>query len=221
MGLLFVIAGIYGLTQTRNGYKALNTYSAAQNVTLNYNEDGQLLDRGQPEGAQEILALLENDWGFAVKNRELNPDDPLVNTASEYMYQMATISQHVLHGTQTITLDEDVEYKGETFKAGTYEFDVEGRYWTDFDRQHPLEGPAREQAWSGTAHALVANLGVGAVTASTLLLGLAFSGLVFFLGLGIIVLGLGLVWVSNAVEEEVHHAFEMATDMQQAAPVAG
>ena len=210
MGLLFMIAGIYGLTQVNNGYDALNSYSAAQNVTLNYNEDGELLDRGTTEGAEPILDMLENDWGWSIKQAELDPDDPLVNTPTEYMYQMAVISYHVMHGTQTVVLEDDVEYEGETFKAGTYDFDIDGRYWTDFDRMHPLQGPARGQAWTGTAHGLVATLGVGAVTANTLLLGLGFSALVFFLGLGIIVLGFGLVWVSNAVESEVQHAVEVA-----------
>jgi hypothetical protein len=210
MGLLFMIAGIYGLTQVNNGYDALNSYSAAQNVTLNYNEDGELLDRGTTEGAEPILDMLENDWGWTIKQAELDPDDPLVNTPTEYMYQMAVISYHVMHGTQTVVLEDDVEYEGETFKADTYEFAVGGRYWTDFDRMHPLQGPARGQAWTGTAHGLVATLGVGAVTANTLLLGLGFSALVFFLGLGIIVLGFGLVWVSNAVESEVQHAVEVA-----------
>lgn len=42
----------------------------------------------------------------------------------------------------------DVEYNGEVLKAGTYEFAVDGCYWADFDRQHPIEGPARAQAWT-------------------------------------------------------------------------
>lgn len=206
MGLLFVIAGIYGLTQVKNGYDALNTYSAAQNVTLSYNEEGELLDRGTPEGAEPILDMLENEWGWTIKRSELDPDDPIVNTPTEYMYQMATIAHHVMHGTQTIVLEEDVEYEGETFEAGSYEFDVDGRYWTGFDRMHPLEGAAREQAWTGTAHGLIATLGVGAVTANTLLLGLGFSALTFFLGLGIAVLGFGLVWVGNAAESDLQQA---------------
>ena len=45
------------------------------------------------------MSLLANDWGYAVDQAELNPNDPLVNTASEYMYQMATIAYHTLHGT--------------------------------------------------------------------------------------------------------------------------
>ena len=49
---------------------------------------------------------------------------------------------------------------GQVFPAGEYEFAVDGRYWTDFDRQHPIEGPARDKAWTGTAHALIANLGI-------------------------------------------------------------
>ena len=45
---------------------------------------------------------------------------------------------------------------------------MNGRYWTGFDRMHPLDGKVREMAWSGVAHGLIAELGVGTVTASTL-----------------------------------------------------
>ena len=38
------------------------------------------------------MSLLTNDWGYPVNNAELNPNDPTINTASEYMYQMATVS---------------------------------------------------------------------------------------------------------------------------------
>ena len=58
---------------------------------------GQLVDRGETAGADKIMGLLVNDWGYTVDKSELNPNDPLVNTASEYMYQMATISYHTLH----------------------------------------------------------------------------------------------------------------------------
>ena len=149
---------------------------------MTYNDQGQLTDRGETTEADAIMTLLTDDWQYPVVNSDLDPADPLVNTASEYMYQMATIAYHTLHGTQTVTLDEAVEYNGETFAAGDYEFDVDGRYWTDFDRQHPIEGPAREQAWTGTAHGLIAELGVGTVTHSTLQMGLALAGL--FAGLG-------------------------------------
>ena len=44
---------------------------------------------------------------------ELNPDDPLVNTATEYMYQMATIAYHTLHGEQNVVLTETVEWDGD------------------------------------------------------------------------------------------------------------
>ncbi len=46
---------------TQDGYDSLQSFSEAQNVTLNYNEDGQLLDRGSPEEAQNILTLLTED----------------------------------------------------------------------------------------------------------------------------------------------------------------
>lgn len=198
VGVLFAVVGVYGFTQIRAGQDALQAFSQAQDIRLNYNDEGQLVDRGETEGAEAIMTLLTEDWEYPVKASELDPNDPLVNTASEYMYQMAVIAYHVMHGTQTITLAEDVEYEGEMYRAGEHAFDVDGRYWTDFDRQHPLEGKAREQAWTGTAHALIAELGVGAVTASTLTLGLLVSAM--FVGVGVAFTGLGggLVWATGA-----------------------
>ncbi len=203
IGIVFVAGGAYAFMRVQEGYSSLGAFSAAQNVQLAYNDEGQLLDRGTPEGAQPILALLEDDWGYPVIASELNPNDPVVNTGTEYMYQMAVVAYHTLHSTQTIVLAEDVEYNGELFAAGTYEFPVDGRYWADFDRQHPLQGPARAQAWTGVAHALIGELGVGAVTASTLQMGLGLAALVAGLGGTLIITGGGLVWVSRAETEKV------------------
>jgi hypothetical protein len=196
-GLAFVAGGAYAFIRTQDGAKSLQAFSAAQGVKLTYNDQGQLTDRGKPEGAQAIMSLLTNDWGYAVDASELNPNDPVVNTASEYMYQMATIAYHTLHGTQTVVLDKDVEYNGQLYKAGEYQFAVDGRYFSQFDRQNPIEGPARDKAWSGTAHALIAELGVGSVTASTLQMGLGLAGLFAGIGLTLIVAGLGLVWATR------------------------
>ena len=197
-GLVFLIGGGVAYLRVQDGYESLQALSGAQNVTLSYNEDGQLIDRGEVEGGEAIMTLLTDDWGYPVVEGDLDPDDPVVNTASEYMYQMATIAYHTLHGTQTVVLDEPADYNGETFAAGEYEVPVDGRYWTGFDRQHPLEGPARDQAWSGTAHALIAELGVGTVTHSTLQLGLGVAAMIAGLGGTLIVAGLGLIWASRA-----------------------
>jgi len=202
IGVLFLVAGGVAYAKVQDGYDSLQAFSEAQNVTLSYNEDGQLTDRGTVEGAQAIMTLLEDDWDYPVVSGDLNPDDPLVNTATEYMYQMAVISYHTLHGTQTVVLAEDVEYEGVVYTAGTHEFEVDGRYWTDFDRQHPIEGPARSQAWTGTAHALVGELGVGTVTHSTLQMGLGLSGILAGFGLTVILAGLGLVWASKDKKTE-------------------
>lgn len=200
IGIVFVAGGAFALFKVQEGSTALQKFSEAQGVELTYNEDGQLIDRGETAGADAIMALLTDDWGYAVQSAEMNPNDPLVNTASEYMYQMATVAYHTLHGTQTIVLEEDVEYNGEVFAAGTYEFPVDGRYWADFDREHPLEGPARAQAWTGVAHALIAELGVGSATASTLQLGLGVAGLFAGIGAALIIAGGGLVWATRAEE---------------------
>jgi len=197
IGLIFVIAGGVAYTQVQAGYGSLQAFSEAQNVELSYNDAGQLVDRGATEGADAIMTLLTDDWGYPVVQSDMDPNDPLVNTASEYMFQMATITYHTLYGTQTVVLTEDAEYNGETFPAGTYDVPVEGRYWTGFDRMHPLEGPARDQAWNGTAHALIAELGVGTVTHSALQLGLAIAGTLAAIGLTVLVAGLGLFWAGK------------------------
>ncbi len=201
VGMIFVVTGAVAYSRVQQGYDSLQAFSAAQNVTLSYNDDGQLTDRGTTEGADAIMTMVTDEWNYPVNNSDFNPNDPLVNTGSEYMYQMATIVTHVLHGTQTVVLDKGVEYNGEVFAAGSYDFEVDGRYWTDFDRSHPLEGVARGQAWSGTVHGLVGELGVGAVTASTLQMGLAMSGLFAGLGLVFALSGGGIVWAARAKDK--------------------
>ncbi len=194
VGLAFMVTGGVAYTRVQDGYDSLQAFSEAQNVTLSYNEDGALVDRGTTEGADAILTMLTQEWNYPVNYSDLDPADPLVNTGTEYMYQMATIVTHTIHGTQEVVLTEDVEYNGEVFAAGTYEVETDGKYWTDFDRRHPLEGPARSQAWNGTVHGLVGELGVGTVTHSTLQMGLALSGLFAGLGATLVLTGGGLVW---------------------------
>ncbi|WP_084038730.1 hypothetical protein [Demequina sp. NBRC 110053] len=196
IGLGFIGVGAFAYTQVAAGQHSLEKFSEAQNVTLTYNEDGQLIDRGETAAAQGIIDLVENDWGYDLKASELDPNDPLVNTGSEYMYQMGLVAYHTLHGTTTVTLDEPVEYNGETFDAGTYEVATDGKYWADFDRMHPLEGPARAEAWTATAHALIGELGVGSVTANVLTMGLGVAAIAAGLGATLIIAGGGLIWAA-------------------------
>lgn len=212
-GVVFAGAGVYAFTQVQSGSDSLQAFSEAQNVVLSYNEDGQLVDRGTTEGAEAIMSLLKDDWGYPVNEADLDPNDPLVNTATEYMFQMATVGYHVLHGTQTVVLEEATEYNGESFGPGSYDVVINtigsdervaaglGGYWTDFDRMHPIEGPARGLAWTGTAHGLFGELGVGTVTASTLQLASGISAMILGLGLTIMVLGAGMIWVATGKEE--------------------
>ena len=148
------------------------------------------------------MVLLEDEWQFPVVESDLDPNDPLVNTATEYMYQMATIIHHVIDDTQTVVLEETVEYEGETYEAGTYEVEVDGRYWTDFDRMHPLEGAVRGQAWSGTVHGLVGELGVGTVTHTTLQMGLGLAALLAGLGVVFMLSGGGVIWAARAKRKD-------------------
>ncbi len=204
LGLGFLVAGGVAFVKVQEGYGSLQSFSKAQNVELSYDENGQLTDHGDVESAKQIMTLLKDDWNYPVVESDLDPNDPLVNTATEYMFQMATINHHILDGTQTIVLDEDTEYNGKTYKAGTpIEFNVDGRYWTDFNREIPVEAAAREMAWSPTAHGLIGELGVGTVTASALQLGLAVSGILAGLGFTILLAGLGLFWASKGKADRV------------------
>jgi hypothetical protein len=202
IGIAFIGAGAFAFLKVQEGSASLNKFSAAQNVTLSYNEDGQLVDRGEVAGGQAIMSLLTDDWGYPVAASELDPNDPVVNTASEYMYQMATVAYHTLHGTQTVVLEEDyTATDGTVYTAGTpYEIPVDGRYWAAFDRTNPIDAKVREQAWTGVAHALIGELGVGTVTAQALQLGLALAGLFAGVGATFVLAGGGLVWVSRGAE---------------------
>ena len=204
IGIAFFAAGGYTLVKTQAGAHALQTFSAAQNVKLSYNDQGQLVDRGKTEGAAAIMSLLTNDWGYTVDAAELNPDDPLVNTASEYMYQMATISYHTLNATTTVTIPADVVVDGTVVQAaGTYDFTNTGKYWTGFDRTNPIEGAARDKVWTSTAIALIGELGVGSVTASALQMGLGIAALFALIGFTVVLTGLGLVWATRAATEKI------------------
>jgi hypothetical protein len=229
LGIFLIVVGIgyfigagVAYSKVQGGYGSLQSFSEVQNVELSYNEDGQLIDRGTVEGAQAIMSLLEDDWNFPVVDGDMDPNDPLVNTASEYMFQMATISYHVLNGTQVVVLTQDdidgaiaseqlaadgtyegvVEaYQGQVLEPGEYEVPVNGRYWTGFTRTDLLDGQARDLAWSGTAHALVAELGVGAATHSTLQLALGVAALLAGLGVVCTVMGAAFIWQVRSSEK--------------------
>lgn len=199
IGFAFIAAGGYAFLKTQEGAASLNAFSAAQGVELSYNEEGQLVDRGEVEGAQAIMGLLTEDWGYPVVAAELDPNDPIINTGSEYMYQMATVAFHTLHGVQTVVLEEDFTAPdGTVYSAGTpYEVPVDGRYWAQFDRENPIDAAVRAQAWTGVAHALIGELGVGASTAAALQLGLALAGLFAGVGATFLLTGAGLVWATR------------------------
>jgi hypothetical protein len=232
IGVIAMIGGGFGYMQVQAGADALQGFSKAQNVTLTYNDEGKLIDRGTTEQADAILALLEDTWNWPVARGDLNPNDTLVNTGTEYMYQMATIAYHTLHGESAVTLTEPVAYDGDgdgsvaadapsytpetlpkeaayleilrsdaNFAAGTYTVPTLERYWTGFNRMHPLDGKAREAVWTGVVHGLFAELGVGATSFSALQMGQAMALIAIAFGITFVITGLGLVWVSMAKKE--------------------
>ena len=205
IGLAFIAAGGFAFLKVQEGSASLKAFSAAQAVELSYNDDGQLVDRGETAGAEAIMALLTDEWGYPVVGAELDPNDPVVNTGTEYMFQMATVAYHTLNGTQTVILEEDFEAPdGTVYTAGTpYEIPVDGRYWAQFDRSNPIDAAVRAPAWTGVAHALIAELGVGASTAAALQLGLGLAAIFALVGATFILAGAGLVWATRAEQAPV------------------
>ncbi len=189
-GLVLIVGGIVGIalggylyTKADSGLKSLDAVYAAQKRIMTYDADGNFTDRGTKEGGAAILSLLEDDWKFPLNRANLDPKDTLVNTPDELMVQYAIINYHTLHGTQTVVLDKDVEYKGTMYAAGSYQVPVEGRYFSDLDRSHPLEGKVRDQAWSPLAFGLLGNL-IGGVNADYAAGMAHFMSWSIFMGLG-------------------------------------
>jgi hypothetical protein len=197
-GLMFMGVGAFTFVKTSAGASSLQAFSQAQNVNLTYNADGQLADKaGSTEETTKIMAMLVDDWKYPVVAADFNPNDTLVNTASEYMYQMATVSYHTLHATVTVTLPADVTAAdGTVVLAGDYQFVNDGKYWATFAKT-PVAAAARALVWTPTAQALIAELGVGTVTATAVQMGLGIAGLAAGVGGTIILLGFGLVWVGR------------------------
>lgn len=221
VGIVFVAAGAFAYLKAQDGATSLQAYSEAQNVKLAYDANGKL-GGDNPEEAAGIMKLLTEEWKYPVNMADFNAKDPLVNTASEYMYQMATINYHILEGTQTVVLTADAKAAdGTIVPAGTYEFPVNGRYYADFGRGNPVEAAARGQAWSGTALGLIANLGVGTTTASAIQLAMGVAGLFAAVGLLALVTGFGLIWASRApVASEVRSETFVGTPGVLPAPVS-
>jgi hypothetical protein len=182
-GIIGIVLGVYLYGKANEGLESLNAVYASQGRMMTYDADGNFTDRGTKAGGDAILALLEDDWKYPLNRSNLDPNDPLVDTPDELMVQYAIINYHTLHGTQTVVLTEDVEYQGVMYAAGSYEVPVDGRYFTDLDRNHPLEGAVRDQAWSPLAFGLLGNL-IGGVNADYQA-GLAhFMSWSIFVGLG-------------------------------------
>lgn len=205
LGITLVVAGLgfawggfaYGMPMANDGLDSAQAMYEAQGVELAYDDQGRLVDRGSPEGAQRILDLLVHEWRFPVETSDLDPNDPVVDTRTELMYQYATISYHVMHGEVDVELSAEqvpVTYRGVTYsEAGTYKIAPLAPY-AKLDRSHPIEGQLRA-AWSPQALALTAALAGGHANqaagelAQATTLGIGAIGLVFALG------GAGLVWV--------------------------
>jgi hypothetical protein len=143
-------------------------------------------------------------------------------------FAASSFGQFMASGTQTVVLTEPVEWDGDgdgtvaadaptysggewdaskagedaIFAAGVHEVPVAGRYWTGFNRMHPLDGKVREQAWNGTVHGLFAELGVGATTHSSLQLAIGVAAVTGLIGLGFLVGDAGLIWVGMAKKPE-------------------
>lgn len=196
-GLIGVVLGGYLYFKADGGLDSLDAVYEVQGRMMTYDAQGNFIDRGTVEGGDAILSLIEDQWEYPLNRANLDPGDPLVNTPDELMVQYGIISYHTLHSTVTVELLEDVEYEGTLYEAGTYDFDVDGRYFTDFNRQHPIEALARDAAWSPLAFGLLANL-IGGVNADYAAGMAHFMSWSIFVGLGVMFIIVGtLVFIGG------------------------
>ena len=80
--LVFMAAGAFTLYKVNEGRNSLQTFSAAQNVKLAYDEQGNFTSGATAEEGTAILSFLKDEWGYNVVPWEMDKNDPLVNTAS-------------------------------------------------------------------------------------------------------------------------------------------
>lgn len=226
LGILLVAAGLalagvgflYGMPQATDGLASAQAMYEDQGVKLNYNDQGQLIDRNSPEQAEKILSLLEDEWKFPLNRANLDPADPVVNTRDELMYQYAVITFHVLHGEQTVKLTEkDLEkgpitYRGVTYdKPGEYKIAVE-KYYAQLDRSNPIERQLRD-AWTPQALALTGSLAGGHANQAAGELALATTAAIGGMGLLFAFAGAGMVWVTfgrDTTLESAHRSADTA-----------
>ncbi len=207
VALVAVVAGLgiaatgflYGVPLADAGLDSAQAMYEDQALTLSYDGAGRLTDRGSPEQAQEILALLRDDWAYPVDASKFDPSDPLVNTREELMYQYAVIVYHVKHGEVTVTLTEahladgPIEFRGVTYSApGDYRIAPEA-YYAELDRTHPIEGQLRA-AWSPLALSLTSYLAAGHANQAAGELARMTSLGIGTVGLLIAALGGGTIW---------------------------
>jgi hypothetical protein len=211
VGIVMIVAGLavasvgflYGIPTANDGLDSAQAMYESQGISLSYDDQGRLVDRGTVEGAQAIMRLLEVEWRFPVKHSSFDPNDPLINTRDELMFQYATIVYHVLHTKQKVVLNETqvpITFRGVTYdQPGTYEIEV-GAYYGALNRMHPIEGQLRA-AWSPLALALTSYLAAGHANQAAGELALMTSLGIGAIGLLAIVAGAGLAWVGMARKE--------------------
>lgn len=206
LGVFLAVAGVavagvgflYGMPQANDGLASAQAMYEAQGIELSYNDEGVLVDRGTPEGAANIMKLLEDDWKFPVNQANFDSKNPLVNTRDELMFYYATITYHVLNGEVDVKLTAEqvpITYRGVTYtEAGTYKI-APLDYYANFDRTNVIEGQLRA-AWSPQALALTAALAGGHANQAAGELAQATTLAVGGIGLLFAAAGGGLIWAS-------------------------
>ena len=133
----------------------------------------------RPKAPLAIMSLLTNDWGYAVNTvasstRMTRWSTRQASTCTRWPRSPTTPLAARRRSSSTRPSRPTT---GRSTRQAPMSSQTDGRYWTGFDRTNPIEGAAREQVWTGTAHALIAELGVGSVTASALQIGLGMAAL--------------------------------------------
>ena len=74
VGLVFAAGGAYAFIKVQEGYRSLNAFSAAQNVTLTYNETASSSTAARSRARRPSWRMLTERLGLPGRRRRARPE---------------------------------------------------------------------------------------------------------------------------------------------------
>ena len=204
VGLAFIAGGGFAFYKTNQGAQALQAFSVAQNVKLNYNDSGPARRPRRDRWSREDHVAPRERLGLRgrqgrARTRMTRSSTRPASTCTRWPRSPTTPST-ARRPSRSPRMSSSTEWSR---PGGRHVRLPERRQVLDRLRpDRPDPGCGSRKIWTGTAHALIAELGVGSVTASALTMGLGMAALLAGFGGTLLLTGLGLVWATRAETEK-------------------